>query len=66
MNNHLKKTYYNIQNIYAFTDFVNPNMDNFCYCEGVSKKNCKVHSFVHIMNHLLGETNDEGKINWEL
>ena len=35
MNNHLKKTYYNIQNIYAFTDFVNPNMDNFCYCEGV-------------------------------
>ena len=39
MNNHLKKKYHNIQNIYAFTDFVNPSMDNYCYCEGVSKKN---------------------------
>ena len=45
MNNHLKKTNYNIQNIYAFTDFVNPNMDNFCYCEGVSKK---IARFTHL------------------
>ena len=62
MNNQLKETYSNIRKFLVPQDFVNLNMDSFTYREGVTKKSCKIHIIVLMLNHLLGETNDEVKL----
>ena len=62
MNSQLKKKYSDIGNIYTFQDFVNLNMENFCFYEEIGEKNCKPYILLLMMNDLLGETADDKKL----